>query len=231
MKRGDVYIAPVLYSPLNLQNFWKDMNIYKHTAVSLAASTLLQFIFRKLQMSIACFLTGVFIDLDHIFDYYMNQELRKTLGYLLHPRQFFVFLREGYEKDKPADKIYKALHSVELLIPISVLYIFGIWNDIATGMLTGFVLHLVMDAIPLGHIGTISIIYKLKNGFPTGGDIVKQRLSRIGVDLSKCQSCGAEGETILHKNYRGYAGFTKKGLKKTMVLCEECHDRMHNEED
>jgi len=204
------------------------MNIYKHTAASLAASTLLQLVFRKWQMSIACFLTGVFIDLDHIFDYYMNHELRENLRYLLHPRQFFVFLREGYDNAKPADKVYKVLHSVELLIPISVLYIFGIWNDIATGMLIGFVLHLVMDAIPLGHMGTISTIYKLKNGFPTGADIMKQRLSRIGVDLSKCQSCGAEGEIILHRNCKWYAGFTKKELKRTMVLCEKCHDRMHN---
>lgn len=207
------------------------MNVYRHTAVSCAAGALLLIIFRKFQMSIACFLTGVFIDLDHIFDYYMNHELRSKLGYLLAPRKLFKFLSDDYSKTESYHKVYKPLHSVELLIFAPLLYVFRVWSDIATGVLVGFLIHIFMDFLPLGHIGTTSMIYKISKGFPRGADIVKQRLSRIGRDVDKCQLCGAHGETILHKRRYWYVGFTRRGLSKVMVLCPDCHDRMHDEED
>jgi hypothetical protein len=207
------------------------MNVYRHTAVSFAAGALLFIIFRKLQMSIACFLSGVFIDLDHIFDYYMNHELRSKLEYLISPRKFFKFLSNDYSKNESCRKVYKPLHSVELLIFAPLIYVFRGWSHIATGVLVGFLTHMVMDILPLGHIGLASMIYKINKGFPGGADIVKQRLSRIGKDLDKCQLCGAHGETILHRRRYWYGGFTRGGLSKFMVLCSNCHDRMHDEED
>jgi hypothetical protein len=207
------------------------MNVYRHAAVSFAAGALLFIIFRKLQMSIACFLSGVLIDLDHIFDYYMNHELRSKLGYLIAPRKFFKFLSSDYSKNESCYKVYKPLHSVELLIFVLFLFIFRVWSDVATGALVGFLIHIVMDILPLGHIGFASMIYKINKGFPRGADIVRQRLSKIGKDLDKCQLCGATGETILHKRRYWYAGFTRRGLSKFMVLCPNCHDRMHDEED
>jgi hypothetical protein len=213
----------------NFTELLKHMNVYKHAAVSFAVSALLHLAFKKIQMSLACFLTGVLLDVDHVLDYYLNHELWEKFRYLRHPRELIKFLSNGYYKSKPTDKVYKPLHSIELLIPISLLYIFRIWNEMATGMLIGFATHLIMDVVPMGHIGTASMIYKIKNGFPRGGDIIKQRLSRIGVDVGKCQQCGAQGELIYHKPCSWYAGFTKRGLRKMMVLCKECHDQMHNE--
>ena len=207
------------------------MNVYKHTAVSLAVSALLLITLKKIQMSIACFLTGILLDIDHIFDYYVNHELVDKLEYLRHPRKLLKFLSTYYSESKPSDKVYKPLHSVELLIPVSLLYTFGVWNEMATGMLIGFVIHLMMDVLPLGHMGVVSMIYKINRGFPRGVDIVKQRLSRIGRDMGKCQSCGARGETILHKHHYWYVGFTRRGLSKVMILCPDCHDRMHDEKD
>jgi hypothetical protein len=207
------------------------MNVYRHTAVSFAAGALLFIILKKFQTSIACFLSGIFIDLDHIFDYYMNHELRSKLGYLIAPRKLFKFLSNEYSKTESHHKVYKPLHSVEILIFVPFLHVFRVWSDIATGVLVGFLVHMVMDILPLGHIGTISMIYKINKGFPRGADIVRQRLSRTGRELDKCQLCGARGETILHKRRYWYGGFTRRGLSKVMVLCPDCHDRMHNEED
>lgn len=207
------------------------MNVYKHAAVSLAVSALLLITLKKIQMSIACFLTGILLDIDHIFDYYVNHELVDKLEYLRHPRKLLKFLSTDYSKSKPSDKVYKPLHSVELLIPVSLLYTFGIWNEMATGMLIGFVIHLMMDVLPLGHMGAVSMIYKINRGFPRGVDVVKQRLSRIGRDVGKCQFCGARGKTVLHKHHYWYVGFTRRGLSKVMILCPDCHDRMHDEED
>ena len=206
------------------------MNVYKHTAVSLTASALILVIAKNAQMSIACFLTGVLIDVDHVFDYCVNRALPDLLVYLHRPGKLTKFLSHEYLKFKPYSRVYKPLHSIELLIPASLLYTFGIWNNIATGALIGFVAHIIMDSIPLGHIGVISIIYKIKRKFPTGSEILKYRLSKIGKDVSKCQSCGAYGETIAHRTRRGHIGFTKRGLSKVMILCPDCHDRIHSEE-
>ncbi len=207
------------------------MNVYRHVTVSFAAGALLFIILKKLQMSIACFLSGVFMDLDHIFDYYMNHELRSKLGYLIAPRKLFKFLSNEYSKTESHYKVYKPLHSVEILIFVPFFFIFRVWSDIATGVLVGFLVHMVMDILPLGHIGVTSMIYKINKGFPRGADIVRQRLSRIGRDPDKCQLCGVQDETILHKRRYWYAGFTRRGLSRIMVLCSNCHDRIHNEED
>jgi len=207
------------------------MDIYKHTAVSFAVSALLLITLKKIQMSIACFLAGILIDIDHIFDYYANHELMDKFRYLRHPRKLFRFLLTDYNRSKPSDKIYKPLHSVELLIPISFLYTFGIWNHVATGILVGFVIHLIMDIMPMGYIGAVSMIYKIKRGFPRGADIVKQRLSRIGRDVDRCQLCGARGETVLYKSQQWYTGFTRRGLDKITILCPGCHNVINNGKD
>jgi len=207
------------------------MNVYKHTAVSFALSALLLITIKKVQMSAACFLTGILIDVDHIFDYHINHELRKRLRYLRHPLRLLRLLWKDRIKSDQTYKLVKALHSLELLVPALILYAFGVWNDIATGMLIGFVVHLVTDILPLGHIGPISIIYKAKNGFPRGVDMMKLRLSGIGKDVDKCQVCGVRGETIAHKHKFWYTGFTKRRLKRVMILCSDCYDRIECGED
>ena len=223
-------VAPILISAVKLYgSCQRRMDVYKHTAVSFAVSALLLITLKKIQMSLACFLTSILMDFDHIFDYCMNQELIDKLEYLRHPRRLFRFLLTDYNKTKPSDKVYKPLHSVELLIPISLLYAFGIWNEVATGILIGFVIHLIMDIMPLGYIRSVSMIYKINRGFPRGADIVKQRLSRIGRDVDRCRLCGAHGETVLYKRQHWYTGFTRRGLDKITIICPDCHDQIDNE--
>ncbi|MFC1713287.1 hypothetical protein ACFL6S_06460 [Candidatus Poribacteria bacterium] len=207
------------------------MNIYKHTVVSFTVSTLLFLIFKKVQMSIACLLAGVLIDLDHVVDYYINHELRDRLAYLRHPRKLRKALSDDYSKYRPNYMLCKFLHSVELLIAVPILYILGIWNSIATGILVGFMTHMIADGLPMGHFGILSLIYKMKNGFPTAVDILKQRLSRVGRDVNKCQSCGVRGETVTYKRRSSYAGFARKDLSKVMILCPDCYDRIRDKKD
>ena len=171
------------------------------------------------------------MDADHIVDYYLNHELGQKIGYLIHPKKLRRFLSKGYLKRKPGYRVYKPLHSFELLVPAFILYAFGIWNDIATGVLIGFLLHLTMDTLPLGHLGAMSIIYRASKGFPPGAAILKQRLRRMGRDTSTCQLCGAKGNTKLYKHNWYYAGFTRKRLMKIEILCPQCYDRVTGEMD
>ena len=213
------------------QQFINLMNIYTHTTVSFALSAILMVLFRKTQMSVACFLAGILIDLDHIPDYFMNYELMNILRLLRHPRKFLAFLVSGYVNYKPDYKSYKFLHSIELSVTVPLLYIFGVWNAVATGIAIGFIAHLILDALPLGYFGQISLIYKARNGFPTGDVILKKRLSRVGTDVKRCQLCNANGDVRIHRDHSWYTGFTRKGLSKLMILCSDCHDVINNRKD
>ena len=203
------------------------MNIYTHTSVSFAVSAILMIIFREIQLSVACFLTGVLVDLDHIFDYYMNHKLTAMLRLLYHPREFSRFLMAGHVQHEPAYRSYKPLHSIELLIVAPILYASGVWNAIGTGIVIGFVTHMVLDVLPLGYLGHASLIWKIKNGFPTGSMIFRNRLSRIRKDMDVCQLCNAHGDTLIHRERPPYIIFTKKSLNKIMLLCPDCFDRIH----
>jgi len=205
------------------------MTFNKHAAVSITAGAILLLIYKDIRVSISCLAIGVLLDLDHVLDYYANGELREISGYLFHPRKLVNLLKNGYER-KSAQKVYKLLHSIELAIPALILYLFGIWNQIVTGLFAGFILHIAMDFLPIGHIAAISMISKARRGFPTGGELLKQRLSKINIDIDKCQSCDAGGMMFIHKPHP-YAGFTKKGLSKLKILCSDCHEKAHDREN
>jgi hypothetical protein len=207
------------------------MNLYKHTAVSFTIGALLLIVFKKIQLSIASFLTGVLLDLDHIFDYYMNQELREKAGYLRHPQKLLEFLSHYYQERKPTYRLYKPLHSLELLILMPILYILGLWNVITVGIFIGFATHMVMDFLPTGSLCTLSLICKVYHGFPQGSDVLKLRISRTGRDINRCQSCSVSGETIPYRNQLSYIGFTRKSLKKVSILCPDCYDRVRGKKD
>lgn len=179
-------------------------------------------------MSIACFFAGILIDIDHIFDYIMNNELGDKLRYLRHPSGIPKFLSSGYNNYRRTYASYKIFHCVELLIIVPFLYAFGIWNSIATGILIGFLIHLSMDALAIIHPGQISLIYKWKIGFPTGGEIVKRRLAKRGMDINKCQLCGVSGETTIYRERTWYSGSTVGNLDKMMVLCLDCQKKVHD---
>ena len=207
------------------------MKIQKHIVVSFVVSTFLLIILRKAQMSLACFLSGILTDLDHIFDYYMNGELKGKFGYLRQPRILLKHLLKKNIESNPDYKVYKPLHSMELLIPALLFYAFGMRSDVATGIIIGFVIHLIMDLLSMGHIGAISLIYKFNKGFPGGAKILKQELSKIGRDVNRCQLCNAGGETIVHRSHYWHIGFTKRSRSKMMILCPNCHDRIHDKKD
>jgi len=148
------------------------------------------------------------------------------LNYLRHPKKLARFLSSEYGKYKPLCKVYKPLHSIELLLPLLFLYIFGIRSDIAVGALLGFTLHLSMDAMSLGHFGSVSLIYKIKHKFPMGSDILRKRLSKIGRDVNRCQICGTCND-VKPRIYSGnYLIITKKSLREIMILCTDCHEMM-----
>lgn len=50
------------------------MKLHNHIVVSTIISGVSQYIFNSWQMSITVFLSGIFIDLDHLLDYFIYEK-------------------------------------------------------------------------------------------------------------------------------------------------------------
>ena len=110
------------------------MRPIQHIAVSIVASALVWAFFRDTTAAIACFLTGVFIDIDHLIDYAFNYGLRFRV------RHFFSAFR--YEA---LENIFVFLHSWEfIVIYLAFLWLVD-WKPVAVGAVIGIFVHLLMD--------------------------------------------------------------------------------------
>jgi hypothetical protein len=106
--------------------------------------------------SLACFLSGIFIDLDHVLDFWIAK--KKFLFSYEELYAYFAQERQG--------KLYLLLHSYELLalfwLAIYFLHLDVLWLGVAWGLTT----HMIADQItnPLRAFGYF-LVYRIKHGF------------------------------------------------------------------
>jgi len=91
-------------------------------------------------MALSCFLSGIFIDIDHIYDY-----LREH-GFTFKVKDFIHEFCSGN-----FNRITLFFHSWELLFLIAIIAWFTKWNPTITGVLIGFGHHLVLDTFYNGN--------------------------------------------------------------------------------
>ena len=87
--------------------------------------------------SLVCFLSGIFIDLDHILDFYwakkrMCWSLKELQDYCLNER---------------SGKIYLIFHSYELLSMLWVIILIFFPNPIGMGLVVGLTVHMILDQL------------------------------------------------------------------------------------
>jgi len=105
---------------------------------------------------VACFLSGIFIDLDHHLDYYLAQ---KELP--LNFKKLVDFCRDDQQS-----KLHLFLHSYELLFLLWFsIYYFSL-ETVWLGIAVGFTMHIICDEIanpmrPLSYFLT----YRIKHNF------------------------------------------------------------------
>ena len=110
------------------------MKMTYHAAISLAVSVLVGLALRSAAAALACFLAGVFVDLDHIFDYCRNFGPRLRLRHL-----FRAFEAEVFEN------IFVFLHAWEWILVALVILWLGAWPPVLAGAAIGFTVHLALD--------------------------------------------------------------------------------------
>lgn len=151
------------------------MQLPKHVIASVLVSALVWLWLRSSAAALACFLMGVFIDLDHIIDFLYNN--RRHLRF----RRFFaVFEFEILEN------IFVFLHSWEFaLVWLALLAcVPDARQPVALGLFVGFVTHLGLDNLFNRHSRwAYFILYRLRYGFAAkyyyGAREYRRRMKRV----------------------------------------------------
>ena len=133
------------------------MQVSKHVITSVIVSALVWWWLRSSAAALACFLMGVFIDLDHIVDFIYNNR-----RHLRFHRFFPAFEFEVLEN------IFVFLHSWEFaLVWLALLLSLpDVRQPVALGLFVGFVTHLGLDNLFNRHARwAYFLLYRLRHGF------------------------------------------------------------------
>ena len=110
------------------------MRVRAHIITSSALSGILYFIFKSFPMAAAAFLAGVFIDLDHVLE-----------GYINFGRKFNIFKTIEVSENARFKTAYLFLHSYELLLIYTLAAYFLKLGPVWFGIAVGLIVHMVLD--------------------------------------------------------------------------------------
>jgi hypothetical protein len=133
------------------------MKLTSHIAISFSVSFGLYLVFQSYLLALSSFIFGIFIDLDHFFEYFIE------CGFNLNIKKFF-HLAENYK----FKKTFLFLHSWEFFLIFSAVVFVSSVNEILFGVFIGYAFHLIFDQFgnlskPLSY----SFIYRWKKDFLT----------------------------------------------------------------
>jgi hypothetical protein len=135
-----------------------------HAAVSIVISGILYSIFKSWGLAVASLISGIFVDLDHIIDYWIEYGLRVNL------KQFFNYFDEKNFKNRK--KLFFVFHGWEwLIVLVAAAWLTG-WNLWVTGLLIGYGQHMIIDELYNSpnyrirpYVRGYSLLWRWKNGF------------------------------------------------------------------
>lgn len=135
------------------------MSPTSHAVISAGTSAVFWYATGSVPGAIVCFLSGIFIDLDHHLDYWLNKK-ELPLDY-----KKLLYFSEVEKEGKP----YLFLHSYELLALLWIAVFYYGLGPVWSGLVLGLSVHMIADQIcnpvrPLAYF----FIYRLKHGFHRG---------------------------------------------------------------
>ena len=111
------------------------MRVRQHIAVSVVFSAVLYLIFKSISLSVAAFLSGFLIDLDHVLECYIN-----------YGRKFNIWQTIKVCENCELKKAYLFLHSYELILAYSAMVCWLGLGPAWYGIALGLALHIILDA-------------------------------------------------------------------------------------
>jgi len=133
-----------------------------HAASSVVFSAILYAVFRSWPLTVSSFVTGVFVDVDHVVDYVAEHGARPDLK---------LFFRTCYDRNLKRARL--VFHGWEWLILCSLGAWASGWNPWVTGATLGFGQHMLLDHLsngpsPLGYslLWRLSVKFDHQTAFP-----------------------------------------------------------------
>lgn len=131
------------------------MKLQHHIVSSTLAAGIVYLLFKSWSMTLSCFLSGIFIDLDHIYDYI------REVGFPFKVKGLF---KAAYNAE--LNRWMLVLHSWEILFSLGIIAWFMNWNPWVTGILIGFGHHILLDKLHTGdRLFSYSFIWRWKYNF------------------------------------------------------------------
>lgn len=126
-----------------------------HVGVSLLLAWWLWSALQAWELAAASFAAGVFIDLDHLIDYFRVHGARFDLDYFFHTHYTGRY-----------DRMYLIFHGWELPLASLPLAWYFDWNSWLLGISLGLGLHLALDQIfNRPSLWGYSLVWRWRNGF------------------------------------------------------------------
>lgn len=114
------------------------MRVREHILASSTLAIVFYYFTHSAAGAATAFLSGVFIDLDHLFDFWITKPAHPfSIKEFMHPCEY---MRQNR-------KVYVFLHNYELVILLWILTWHFNWHPIIFGLAAGATLHLILDDI------------------------------------------------------------------------------------
>ena len=128
----------------------------QHVTISVGSGVILGMLLRSWVAGLACCIVGVFVDLDHFLDYWLNR------GFSLDVKQLMDFCYNGTSR-----KFYDVLHAYEYIPLLCWLALTPGYRNLGLGMTVGYVLHIIGDQLFNSHLNrwTYFLTYRILHGF------------------------------------------------------------------
>ena len=128
----------------------------QHATTSVGSGVILGVLMHSWGAGVACCAIGIFIDVDHFIDFWINR------GFRLNIKEFLDFCYYG-----KTDKFYDILHGYEYIPFYWWLSTLPGFHSIGWGLTVGYVVHLLCDQFFNTHLSrwTYFLTYRLVHGF------------------------------------------------------------------
>ncbi len=113
----------------------------QHVTVSVGCGVVLGMLMRSWVAGAACCAAGVFVDLDHFFDFWLN------CGFSLRPAKLLDFCYYG-----TSAKFYDILHGYEYIPLLILASLMPGWGVVGWGITVGYTVHLIGDQFYNNHL-------------------------------------------------------------------------------
>ena len=126
-----------------------------HVASSALSAAILYMVFKSWSMALSCFLSGIFIDIDHIYDYLREFGLPFRIKDFIHAVYTAKF-----------NRMTLFFHSWEALFLLLLTAWIMNWNPVMVGIAAGFGHHIVLDKLHTGErLLTYFFVWRWKRDF------------------------------------------------------------------